>query len=307
MGQDRLISALLSDRFRIVRNLEKSSVNTIYEAEDVVARRRVAVKFIYPSYLNTRQAEARFRNELTLVMGLKSLNVAKVLDVGVTEEGAPYLVTEYLDGESLKDLLAHEGRLTAAQAVRFAVQTLRGLHEAHASGLFHYNIKPENLFVAKTPGNGEPLIKILDFGISKVRVSRFWRHMDAEMRSVVYMAPERLKDGTPANQRETCTPSAPCSTSACAESRRIPDSKRASSSSRSSRKNRSIWRSCGPGFPTVWSTSCSARCRRSLPTASRAPRSSEPRSKPSKAARASARSKRPRSPSPRPSPRSASG
>jgi serine/threonine protein kinase len=201
MGQDRLISALLSDRFRIVRNLEKSGVNTIYEAEDVVARRRVAVKFIYPGYLNTRQAEARFRNELTLVMGLKSPNVAKVLDVGVTEEGAPYLVTEYLDGESLRDLLAHEGRLTVAQAVRFAVQTLRGLQEAHASGLFHYNIKPENLFVAKTPGNGEPLIKILDFGISKVRVSRFWRHMDAEMRSVVYMAPERLKDGTPANQR----------------------------------------------------------------------------------------------------------
>ncbi len=201
MGQDRLISALLSDRFRIVRNLEKGGVNSIYEAEDVVARRRVAVKFIYPGYLNTRQAEARFRNELTLVMGLKSPNVAKVLDVGVTEEGAPYLVTEYLEGESLKDLLAHEGRLTVAQAVRFAVQTLGTLHEAHASGLFHYNIKPENLFVARPAAGGEPLIKILDFGIAKVRVSRFWRHMDAEMRSVVYMAPERLKEGAPANQR----------------------------------------------------------------------------------------------------------
>jgi len=201
MVQDRLLSALLSDRFRIVRNLEKGGVNTIYEAEDLVARRRVAVKFIYPSYLNTRQAETRFRNELTLVMGLKSPNVAKVLDVGVTEEGAPYLVTELLEGESLNELLAREGRLSVERAVRLAVQTLRGLDEAHARGLFHYNLKPENLFVTTTVGGGEPLIKILDFGIAKVRVSRFWRHMEAELRSVVYMAPERLKEGTPANQR----------------------------------------------------------------------------------------------------------
>jgi serine/threonine-protein kinase len=193
MSHDPMISALLSDRFRILRNLEKGGVNGLYEAEDIVLRRRMAVKFIYRAYLSTRRAEARFQQEMSLVRALKSQHIAQVFELGVTEDGAPYLVTECLPGEDLRERLARESRLSVARAIEIAVQTLDGLGEAHAHGLLHLNIKPENLFLA-VGERGDEVCKIQDFGISKIRVSRFWRHMEAEARSLVYSAPERLVD-----------------------------------------------------------------------------------------------------------------
>jgi eukaryotic-like serine/threonine-protein kinase len=197
MSHDPLLGALLSDRFRIVRKLPIESLNELYEGEDVSQRRRVLVKFIYPGYLNTQRAEARFREEMMVVRQLESQHVARVFDLGVTEEGGPFLVTEYLQGLDLKQLIERDGRLAVGRAVTLTIHTLRGLGEAHARGLLHFNLKPENLFVSE-PGGADELTKILDFGVAKVRVSRFWRHLEPEMRSVVYMAPERLdEEATP--------------------------------------------------------------------------------------------------------------
>jgi eukaryotic-like serine/threonine-protein kinase len=193
MSHDPLLGALLSDRFRIVRKLPIESLNELYEGEDVSQRRRVLVKFIYRGYLNTQRAEARFREEIMVVRELESQHVTRVFDLGVTEESGPFLVTEYLQGLDLKELIEREGRLAVGRAVTLAIHTLRGLDEAHARGLLHFNLKPENLFVCD-PGTAGELAKILDFGIAKVRVSRFWRHLAPEMRSVVYMAPERLDE-----------------------------------------------------------------------------------------------------------------
>ena len=90
MSHDPLIGALLSDRFRIARKLDKESANELYEAEDIGQRRRVLVKFVYGGYLNTQRAEARFREEMKLVAALESEHVARVLDLGVTEGGSPF-------------------------------------------------------------------------------------------------------------------------------------------------------------------------------------------------------------------------
>jgi serine/threonine-protein kinase len=122
-----------------------------------------------------------------------------VFEVGVTEDGAPFVVTEYLPGEDLGERLAREGRLLVPEAARIAIQALQGLEEAHALGAFHFNVKPENLSLTQL--DGREVCKLHDFGIAKVRISRFWRHLDAEMRSLVYMAPERLVDEAKVDQR----------------------------------------------------------------------------------------------------------
>lgn len=200
MTDEALIGALLSDRFRIVRKIENDGLNELYAGEDLTTRKPVFVKFVYSGYLNTQRAEARFREDMNLVQELGSPHVARVLDLGVTEEGSPFLVSEFLQGSDLKDLLGREGRLELGRAVDLAIQALRGLGAAHERGLLHLNVKPENLFVAKSSRAGE-VCKVLDFGFAKVRVSRFWRHLEPEMRSLVYSAPERLDEEVSADQR----------------------------------------------------------------------------------------------------------
>jgi len=166
----------------------------VYEARHRELSRRVAIKFLLPKYASEPQFAARFENEARAAAALEHENVTAVFDVGKTEDGARYLVMEFLPGEDCATLLARHRALTQVHAVHLALQVCRGLSAAHDLGIVHRDLKPANLFVTKR-GDGTDLLKILDFGISKLRAEG---GADASITGAVlgtphYMSPEQAQ------------------------------------------------------------------------------------------------------------------
>ncbi len=170
--------------------------------------RRVALKFLLPAALANVVAVGRFAREARAVVHLKSEHVARVIDVGRLETGAPYIVMEYLEGRDMGTLLEERGPLGATEAVDYVLQACEAVAEAHALGIIHRDLKPRNLFV--TSGvDGKPLIKVLDFGISKftgpagpesVRQMSLTKTSDV-MGSPMYMSPEQLRSSRAVDER----------------------------------------------------------------------------------------------------------
>ena len=129
---------------------------------------RVALKFLLPEALGNAEAVARFAREARAAVKIESEHVARVIDVGSLENGAPYMVMEYLEGSDLAAWLRERGPLPVEQAVDFVLQACEAIAEAHALGIVHRDLKPANLFCVAAP-DGLLSIKVLDFGISKVR------------------------------------------------------------------------------------------------------------------------------------------
>jgi serine/threonine-protein kinase len=153
-------------------------------------------------------AVGRFAQEARAVVRLKSEHVARVIDVGRLENGAPFIVMEYLDGTDLGTLLESRGRLTVHEAVDYMLQACEAVAEAHALGIIHRDLKPRNLFVT-TGVDGHPLVKVLDFGISKftgANVSQSLQQMSLTktndiMGSPMYMSPEQLRSSRRVDER----------------------------------------------------------------------------------------------------------
>src|SRR5262249_9789627 len=128
---------------------------------------RVALKFLRPEVLGNPEAVARFVREARAAVKIKSEHVARVIDVGQLETGAPYMVMEFLEGGDLHGWLQQRGALPSEQAVEFVLQACEALSEAHALGIVHRDLKPANLFCVRR-ADGLLAVKVLDFGISKI-------------------------------------------------------------------------------------------------------------------------------------------
>ena len=126
----------------------------------------VALKFMREE-ICTPDYKSRFLREARNTVRLKSKHVSRVLDVGALDGGAPYMVMEYLEGTDLSDLLHKGGPLPVHQACEYILQACEAIAEAHGHGIIHRDLKPANLFLTRGPG-GEPVVKVLDFGVSKV-------------------------------------------------------------------------------------------------------------------------------------------
>src|SRR5688572_14642259 len=126
----------------------------------------VALKFMKDEVC-TPEYKARFLREARNTVRLKSKHVSRVLDVGALDKGAPYMVMEYLEGTDLSDLLHSKGPLAVSDACDYIIQACEAISEAHGHGIVHRDLKPANLFLTKGTG-GEPVVKVLDFGVSKV-------------------------------------------------------------------------------------------------------------------------------------------
>jgi serine/threonine-protein kinase len=143
-------------------------MGVVYAAHHEILDQRVALKVLAPDSASQSTAVARFLNEARLAARLKSDHLCQVLDAGVTENGLPFIAMELLEGCDLARLL-YERRapLPVGEAVEYIVQALEAVAEAHARGVVHRDLKPSNLFLTQHPG-APPVIKVLDFGISKV-------------------------------------------------------------------------------------------------------------------------------------------
>ncbi len=165
----------------------------------------VALKFVRDEALNDDEAVQRFLREARAAVKLKSEHVARVIDVGTLDSGAPYMVMEYLEGSDLGSVLAAHGPLAVEEVADWIVQACEAIAEAHAAGIVHRDLKPENLFLARTVG-GAARIKVLDFGISKSVQSLSGgvgglTRTRAMLGSPLYMAPEQMRSSRDVDAR----------------------------------------------------------------------------------------------------------
>jgi serine/threonine-protein kinase len=199
---------ILAGKYRVERVLGAGGMGVVVAAMHMELDRRVALKFLLPAALANAVAVGRFAQEARAVVRLKSEHVARVIDVGRLESGAPYIVMEYLEGRDLGTLLEERGRLGVPEAVDYILQACEAVAEAHAMGIIHRDLKPRNLFV--TAGvDGKPLVKVLDFGISKFtapNASQSQQQLSLTktndvMGSPMYMSPEQLRSSRRVDER----------------------------------------------------------------------------------------------------------
>jgi serine/threonine-protein kinase len=184
---------MLAGKYRVERVLGAGAMGMVLAATHLALGTRVAIKVMLGGGKNTDQHQARFLREARVAAMLRSHHAGKVLDVGMTEAGAPYIVMEFLDGKDLATLLQERGPLPTQEAVTYILQACEAIAEAHALGIIHRDIKPANLFL--TAGvDGAPCVKVVDFGVAKqIDADVALTHTGAAMGSPLYMAPEQIR------------------------------------------------------------------------------------------------------------------
>jgi tRNA A-37 threonylcarbamoyl transferase component Bud32 len=161
------VGTLLSQRYRLDAKVGTGGMSTVYRAFDTVLERQVAIKLMHREIAGDSDQLERFRREARAVAQLNHPHVVGVIDAG--EEGSgddgfatPYIVFEYVEGETLKDRIRRNGRLPVSEAIAYAIEVARALGAAHASQIVHRDVKPQNVLVDE-----EGAAKVTDFGIAR--------------------------------------------------------------------------------------------------------------------------------------------
>jgi len=190
------VGDVIAGKYRLEKVAGEGGMGVVYAAQHLVLKQRVAVKVLLPDAATSEHVVERFAREAQAAARIMSEHVARVMDAGSTATGAPFLVMEYLEGCDLEELLSVEGPLPMTDVIDYLLQALEALAHAHAVGLVHRDIKPANLFLACRADGGN-VIKMLDFGISKMTESRPEDRVltgQAVLGSPVYMSPEQLRN-----------------------------------------------------------------------------------------------------------------
>jgi eukaryotic-like serine/threonine-protein kinase len=187
------LGAVVAGKYRVDRVLGSGGMGVVVAATQLELDRPVAIKFLVADAAKAPDIVARFAREARAVAKIQGEHVARVLDVGVLDDGLPYMVMEYLEGADLAQRIAHEARLPLPEIARYLLEACEALSEAHAAGIVHRDLKPANLFLARRPDRST-IVKLLDFGISKSPVGSAGgiTSTQAVMGSPVYMSPEQL-------------------------------------------------------------------------------------------------------------------
>ena len=186
---------VLAGKYEVARLLGAGGMGVVVEARHVQLGQRVALKFLLSDECRSKEAIGRFLREGRAAVRIKSEHVARVTDVGTLENGAPFIVMEYLEGEDLSNILARRGALFVTEAVDYVLQAAEAIAEAHSLGIIHRDLKPANLFLTQR-ADGSPLIKVLDFGISKIDNDPQQVSLTAStgaLGSPQYMSPEQMR------------------------------------------------------------------------------------------------------------------
>ena len=184
---------ILLGKYRVERVLGKGGMGVVVAARHVDLGQMFAIKFLLPTMVGHQESVERFVREARAASRLESEHVAHVHDVGRMENGAPYMVMEFLDGCDLKALLTKRGPLPVEEAVSFVHQVCDAIAEAHELGIIHRDLKPANLFLVNRR-NKKEIVKVLDFGISKHTGPEEvdLTNTNASFGSPLYMSPEQM-------------------------------------------------------------------------------------------------------------------
>lgn len=195
---ESLVGRVIDGRYRVERLLGEGGMGSVFEVEQLGTRRKVALKLMAP-WAAHPDVEARFRREAIAAGALADPNIAQVFDGGTDPElRAPYIAMELLKGYDVEQLISRLGPLAPDVALRIAAQACSGLIHAHARGVVHRDIKPANLFLAHS-GEGRVVVKLLDFGIAKVKMDRLGAdgvgltQTGSMLGTPLYMSPEQAE------------------------------------------------------------------------------------------------------------------
>ncbi len=196
---------VIAGKYRIERLLGVGGMGVVVAARHEQLDQLVAIKFVRNDALDNDEAVERFLREARSAARLRSEHVARVLDVGRLETGAPYMVMEFLDGHDLSQALTRDGPMAIDVAAALMMQACEAVAEAHSAGIVHRDLKPENLFLTRTVG-GTPKVKVLDFGVSKSsRVGDDPKNKLTRTRTMLgsplYMAPEQMRSSRDVDSR----------------------------------------------------------------------------------------------------------
>ena len=189
---------LIAEKYVVERVLGEGGIGVVVAAKHVDLDQTVAIKYLRPKALTAGNAAERFLREARLAARIRSDHVVHVYDVGRLPDGSPYMVMEYLAGTDLGRLLIVNGPLPLDRAIDYVLQTCEALAVAHVAGVGHRDLKPDNLFVS-TGAAGKSIVKIVDFGISKMSAKRTTERLqeltqaDDKFGTPVYMSPEQLR------------------------------------------------------------------------------------------------------------------
>lgn len=190
---DPLIGKALSSEYQILELIGTGGWSRVYKAKRNSKDDHVAIKVLHSHLLFDQESVSRFEREAKSQAGLSHPNICRVFDYNRLDTGQPYIVMEYLDGESLSAVLRRKGKLDASTAVPIFADCCRGLKAAHEQGIVHRDVKPANIFLLGNSDSGKQQIKLLDFGMAKIIVGG---HPDLTQTgtafgTVQYMSPEQ--------------------------------------------------------------------------------------------------------------------
>jgi serine/threonine protein kinase len=205
-GPDPLVGTVLAERYEIVRRIGEGGMGAVYEARHTVIGKRVAVKVLLEKFLEKPELVARLLQEARLASSIGHEHIVDVTDFGTTVDGRAFVVMEYLEGESLAELVIRDAPLPVERSLRMVRQVAGALGAAHAKGIVHRDVKPENVYLVQ---RGEAdFIKVVDFGVSKAVHVREegpeWQRLTRTgmvLGTPLYMSPEQARGGEDVDAR----------------------------------------------------------------------------------------------------------
>ncbi|MBZ9686748.1 Stk1 family PASTA domain-containing Ser/Thr kinase [Clostridium estertheticum] len=182
-----MIGTLLLNRYELLEKIGEGGMGTVYKAKCHLLNRFVTVKILKAELSNDEDFVARFKREATSVARLSHPNIVNVHDVGA-EKQINFIVMEYIDGKTLKQIIKENGRLDSQKTLDIVFQVAKALECAHKNNIIHRDIKPDNIMIME-----DNMVKVMDFGIAKVADSRTVTNSQNVMGTVRYFSPEQAK------------------------------------------------------------------------------------------------------------------
>ena len=204
MTDDPLLGQNLAGKYRIERLISHGGMGSVYQGKHVLMDKRVAIKVLRTSLAVDNDVVARFSREAKAASRISHPNAVTVTDFGEDENGVVFLVMEYLDGRTLKNIIKSEGPMALSRVVEIVRQVAAALDAAHQQGVVHRDLKSDNIMLSKT--NGDDWAKVLDFGIAKIQEPYGVRDIDITAPNLVigtpqYMSPEQCSQSSKIDAR----------------------------------------------------------------------------------------------------------
>jgi serine/threonine protein kinase len=203
--QNPLIGTIIQNRYQILRLIGEGGMGVVYEGKHLTIERQVAIKLIHSSFAKDSESVGRFYREAKAAASARNEHIVEVFDMDVLPDGSPFMVQEYLEGCDLGKLIENVGPLPLGRVVRIVVQICDALDAVHAAGIIHRDLKPENIFLVSRGANPD-FVKIMDFGISKIKTS--WVENSTVLTvpgttigTPLFMAPEQIVGSADVDRR----------------------------------------------------------------------------------------------------------